>query len=44
MESNNILNAVEAVIESSNNAISIYEYSRYQYEEGVIDEMQFLKH
>lgn len=38
MESNNILNAVEAVIESSNNAISIYEYSRYQYEEGVIDE------
>ena len=30
-------NAVEAVIESSNNAISIYEYPRYQYE-GVIDE------
>lgn len=43
MENSNILNAVEAVIESSNNAISIYEYSRYQYEEGVIDEIAISK-
>ena len=37
MENKNTITSVEAALESSGNAISIYEFSRYQYQEGAID-------